>query len=92
MYLSAACHQGDLFENYTDEEVYRIWRVFLSAYLQTDLAAYLAKVEEWVVAFSSARFMLGLLRIPDLMSTEEIARYKARACAWYDKGIEPVSF
>ena len=52
----------------------------------------LAKAEEQVAAFSSARFLLGLLRIPDLMKPEEIAVYKARACALYDKGLEPLCF
>ena len=92
MYLTAACHQGELLKNYTAEEAYHIWEVFLSAYLQTDDAALLAKAEEQVAAFSSARFLLGLLRIPDLLKPEEIVRYKAKVCAWYDKGIEPLCF
>ena len=92
MYLTAACHQGELFQNYTVEEAYHIWKVFLSAYLQTDDAAFLAKAEEQVAVFSSARFLLGLLRIPDLLTPEEIASYKAKACALYDKGIEPLCF
>ena len=92
MYLTAACHQGELLSSYTKEEAYHIWKVFLSAYLQTEDEAFLAKAEEQVAAFSSARFLLGLLRIPDLMKPEEIALYKARACALYDKGIEPICF
>ena len=92
MYLTAACHQGELLSSYTKEEAYHIWRVFLSAYLQTEDEAFLAKAEEQVAAFSSARFLLGLLRIPDLMKPEEIAIYKARACSLYDKGIEPICF
>ena len=92
MYLTAACHQGELFQHYSAEEAYHIWKVFLSAYLQSDDAAYLAKAEEQVAAFSSARLLLGLLRIPDLLKPEEIAAYKARACAWYDKGVEPICF
>ena len=92
MYLTAACHQGELLQSYTAEEAYHIWKVFLSAYLQTEDAALLAKAEEQVAAFSSARVLLGLLRIPDMLKPEEIARYKARACAWYDKGIEPLCF
>ena len=92
MYLTAACHQGELLSSYTKEEAYHIWRVFLSAYLQTEDEALLAKAEEQVAAFSSARFLLGLLRIPDLMKPEEIALYKARACALYDKGLEPLCF
>lgn len=92
MYLTAACHQGELLSSYTKEEAYHIWKVFLSAYLQTEDEAFLAKAEEQVAAFSSARFLLGLLRIPDLMKPEEIAVYKARACALYDKGIEPICF
>lgn len=92
MYLTAACHQGELLSSYTKEEAYHIWKVFLSAYLQTEDEAFLAKAEEQVAAFSSARFLLGLLRIPDLMKPEEIAAYKARACALYDKGIEPICF
>lgn len=92
MYLTAACHQGALLSSYTKEEAYHIWKVFLSTYLQTDDEAFLAKAEEQVAAFSSARFLLGLLRIPDLMKPEEIAIYKARACALYDKGLEPICF
>ena len=92
MYLTAACHQGELLSSYTKEEAYHIWKVFLSAYLQTEDEAFLAKAEEQVAAFSSARFLLGLLRIPDLMKPEEIAAYKAKACALYDKGIEPICF
>ena len=92
MYLTGACHQGELFQHYTKEEAYHIWRVFLSAYLQSDDAALLDKAEEQVAAFSSARLLLGLLRIPNLLKPEEIAAYKARACAWYDKGVEPLCF
>lgn len=92
MYLTAACHQGELLSSYTKEEAYHIWRVFLGAYLQSEDEAFLNKAEEQVAAFSSARFLLGLLRIPDLMKPEEIAAYKARACALYDKGLEPVCF
>lgn len=92
MYLIAACHQGELLSSYTKEEAYHIWKIFLSAYLQTEDEALLAKAEEQVAAFSSARFLLGLLRIPDLMKPEEIAMYKARACDLYDKGIEPICF
>jgi uncharacterized protein (TIGR02172 family) len=92
MYLTAACHQGELLSSYTKEEAYHIWKVFLSAYLQTEDESLLAKAEEQVAAFSSARLLLGLLRIPDLLKPEEIAAYKARACALYDKGIEPLCF
>ena len=92
MYLTAACHQGELFQNYTTEEARHIWEVFLSAYLNTEDAEFLAKVEEQVAAFSCARFLLGLLRIPDLMKPEEMAIYKARFSALYDKGIEPLCF
>ena len=92
MYLTAACHQGELLQSYTAEEAYHIWKVFLSAYLQTDDAALLSKAEEQVAAFSSARVLLGLLRIPDMLKPEEIVRYKAKACAYYDKGIEPLCF
>jgi uncharacterized protein (TIGR02172 family) len=92
MYLTAACHQGELLSSYTKEEAYHIWKVFLSAYLQTEDETFLSKAEEQVAAFSSARFLLGLLRIPDLMKPEEIAAYKAKACALYDKGIEPICF
>ena len=92
MYLTAACHQGELLSSYTNEEAYHIWKLFLSAYLQTEDEAILAKAEEQVAAFSSARFLLGLLRIPDLMKPEEIAAYKAKACALYDKGLEPICF
>ena len=92
MYLTAACHQGELLSSYTKEEAYHIWKVFLSAYLQTEDEVLLAKAEEQVAAFSSARLLLGLLRIPDLLKPEEIAAYKARACALYDKGIEPLCF
>lgn len=92
MYLTAACHQGELLSSYTREEAYHIWKVFLKAYLQTEDEDFLAKAEEQIAAFSSARFLLGLLRIPDLLKPEEIALYKARACALYDKGIEPLCF
>ena len=92
MYLTAACRQGELLSSYTKEEAYHIWKVFLSAYLQTEDEALLAKAEEQVAAFSSARLLLGLLRIPDLLKPEEIAAYKARACALYDKGLEPICF
>ena len=92
MYLSAACHQGELFQCYTDEEAYHIWRVFLSAYLNTEDAEFLAKAEEQGAAFSCARFLLGLLRIPDLMKPEEMVAYKAKFAALYDKGIEPLCF
>ena len=92
MYLTAACHQGELFSNYTVEESYQIWKVFLSTYLNTEDAEFLAKAEEQVAAFSSARFLLGLLRIPDLLKPEEMVIYKARFCELYDKGIEPLCF
>ena len=92
MYLTAACHQGELFSNYTKEEAYQIWRVFLSAYLNTEDPEFLAKAEEQVAAFSSARYLIGLLRIPDLMTPEEMVIYKARFCELYDKGIEPLCF
>ena len=92
MYLTAACHQGELFSNYTVEESYHIWKVFLSTYLNTEDAEFLAKAEEQVAAFSSARFLLGLLRIPDLLKPEEMVIYKSRFSDLYDKGIEPLSF
>jgi hypothetical protein len=66
--------------------------VFLSAYLNTEDAEFLAKAEEQVAAFSCARFLLGLLRIPDLMKPEEMVAYKAKFAALYDKGIEPLCF
>ena len=92
MYLTAACHQGELFSNYTVEESYQIWKVFLSTYLNTEDAEFLAKAEEQVAAFSSARFLLGLLRIPDLLKPEEMVIYKSRLSELYDKGIEPLCF
>jgi uncharacterized protein (TIGR02172 family) len=92
MYLTAACHQGELFSNYTAEESYRIWKVFLGTYLSTEDEEFLAKAEEQVAAFSCARFMLGLLRIPDLLKPEEIVLYKSRFSELYDKGITPLCF
>ena len=92
MYLTAACHQGELFSNYTVEESYHIWKVFLSTYLNTEDTEFLAKAEEQVAAFSSARFLLGLLRIPDLLKPEEMVIYKSRFSDLYDKGIVPLCF
>lgn len=92
MYLTSACHQGELFSHYTVEESYHIWKVFLSTYLNTEDAEFLAKAEEQVAAFSCARFLLGLLRIPDLLKPEEIMVYKAKLSELYDKGIEPLCF
>ena len=92
MYLTAGCHQGELFQSCTEEEADHIWKLFLSAYLDTEDDALLAKAEEQVAAFSCARFMLGLLRIPDLLKPEEIVHYKAKFCELYDKGIEPLCF
>ena len=45
-----------------------------------------------VAAFSCARFLLGLLRIPDLMTPAEMALYKSRFIALYKKGIELLCF
>ncbi|MBR5268315.1 MAG: anti-sigma factor antagonist [Lachnospiraceae bacterium] len=92
MYLTGACHQGELFQCYTAEEAYHIWKVFLSTYLDTEDEAFLAKAEQQVALFSCARYLLGLLRIPDLMKPEEMVAYKAKFLALYDKGIEPLCF
>lgn len=92
MYLTAGCHQGELFQHYTVEEADHIWKVFLSTYLNTQDAAFLAKAEEQVAAFSCARYLFGLLRIPDLMKPEDMMRYKAKFSALYEKGIEPLCF
>ena len=92
MYLTAACHQGELFQCYTKEEAYCIWRLFLKTYLDTEDEVFLNKAEEQVAAFSSARFLLGLLRIPDLLKPEEIMLYKAKISSLFDKGIEPLCF
>ena len=92
MYLIAACHQGETFQCYTKEEAYRIWRLFITTYFNTEDDVFLDKVEDQVAAFSSARFLLGLLRIPDLMKPEEMMTYKAKFSALYDKGIEPLCF
>ena len=92
MYLAAGCHQGELFQNYTVEEADRIWKLFLKTYLNTEDEELLTKAEEQVATFSCARFMLGLLRIPDLLKPEEIVHYKSKLWAMYDKGIEPLCF
>jgi hypothetical protein len=34
----------------------------------------------------------ALAYIEELMTPEEIAIYKARACSLYDRGIEPICF
>ena len=92
MYLTAGCHQGELFQNYTVEEADHIWKVFLSTYLDTDDADFLAKAEAQVAAFSCARYLFGLLRIPDLLTPEDMVKYKAKLSALYAKGIEPLCF
>ena len=92
MYLTAGCHQGELFSTYTEEESTHIWKLFLSTYLNTQDPEFLAKAEEQVAAFSCARFLVGLLRIPDLLTPEEMVHYKAKFSALYDKGIEPLCF
>ena len=92
MYLTAGCHQGELFQSLTVEESTHVWRVFLGAYLNTEDEAFIDKAEEQVAAFSCARFLLGLLRIPDLMSREEMALYKSKFINLYNKGIEPLCF
>ena len=92
MYLTAGCHQGELFQHYTVEESTRIWKIFLSTYLNSEDSEFLAKAEEQVAAFSSVRVLLGMLRIPDLLKPEEVAIYKAKFTALYNKGIEPLCF
>lgn len=92
MYLTAECHQGELFSDYTVEEAHHIWKVFLSAYLDTDDTEFLAKAERQVATFSCARFLLGLLRIPNLLKPEEIGIYKKKFADLYDQGIEPLCF
>ena len=92
MYLTAGCHQGELFQHYTVEESTRIWKIFLSTYLNSEDPEYLAKAEDQVAAFSSVRVLLGMLRIPDLLKPEEVAIYKAKFTALYHKGIEPLCF
>ena len=78
--------------NDTVEEADHIWKVFLSTYLNTQDAEFLAKAEAQVATFSCARYLFGLLRIPDLMKPEDMVRYKAKFSALYDKGIEPLCF
>lgn len=92
MYLCTVCHLGRQFETFTDEEALKIWKIFLSSYLQTEDADFLLRAEEQIEAFSSARFLLGLLNIPDLIPPEAVAGYKAKVFAYYDKGLEPLCF
>lgn len=92
MYLTAACHQGEQFADYSAEDARHIWDIFLRAYLQTEDPAFLAKAEDQIAAFSSVRLLVGLLRLPDMLKPEAIGFFKSKFCALYDKGIEPICF
>lgn len=87
-----ARQQTPLLRGLDADEAEHYWQLFLRSYLDTDDEALIAKANDQIVGFASARILFVAVAMPGYMSQETLNTFKNQALAYVDKGLEPLCF
>ena len=77
---------------FTQDEIRRIWDVFIRTYLGTDDEAFIKKAEHQIAVFSHTRRLFMMVAMPGSLTPEEFAAMKQKLFALYDSGFAPICF
>lgn len=78
--------------HFTQAEIKRIWKVFISTYLETEDEEFLEKAQRQIAALSNARKLFVVVVMPGVLSPEAFNALKQSALSYYDNGLEPICF
>ena len=87
-----AINESPILRNFTQEEIIRIWNVFIRAYLDTDDEKLIKKAEKQIAGLSSTRRLFMVIAMPGALSPEAFSAMKQSVIAYHDAGLEPICF
>ena len=85
-------HSSIMLKDFTDDEISKIWDLFIRSYLETEDEDLIARVTGQISGIACTRILLAVPFIPGLLSEQEIQYYKQRALEFYDAGLEKICF
>lgn len=78
--------------HFTSAEAHKIWKVFLSSYLDSDDEDLLRKATQQISIVALARRLFLLIAMPGALSKEAADRMIQRITDYYDSGLESIVF
>lgn len=78
--------------HFSQEEIKRIWDVFIRAYLDTDDETLIRTAEKQIAGLSLTRRLFMVIAMPGVLSPEAFNAMKQSVIAYHDAGLEPICF
>ena len=88
----SAINDSPILRNFTQDEIIRIWNVFIRAYLDTDDEELIKKAERQIAGLSATRRLFMVIAMPGVLSPEAFGAMKQSVIAFHDAGLEPICF
>ncbi|MBQ7505199.1 MAG: phosphotransferase [Ruminococcus sp.] len=88
----SAINDSPILRNFTQEEIIRIWNVFIRAYLNTGDEEIIKKAERQIAGLSATRRLFMVIAMPGTLSTEAFSAMKQNVIAYHDAGLDPICF
>ncbi|MCR5121130.1 MAG: hypothetical protein K6B74_01780 [Ruminococcus sp.] len=79
-------------ERFSDDEADRIWRTFITAYLDTEDKEFIEKAERQILIVSLLEALFSGEAMSGSVSANEMSEIKQKLFELYDKGFDPVCF
>ena len=78
--------------HFKQEEIERIWDVFIREYLDTDDEAMIGKAEKQIAGLSLTRRLFMVIAMPGVLSPEAFSAMKQAVIDFHDNDLEPICF
>ena len=88
----AAIAASPVLRRFTQDEIKRIWSVFIRTYLGSDDEELIEKAERQTATLSLARKLFMVVAMPGMLSPEAFAAMKQKLSSLYGDGIGEISF
>ncbi len=78
--------------HFTQEEIRRIWNVYIRSYLGTDDETLITKAEKQIAGLSMTRRLFMVIAMPGVLSPEAFGALKQAVMDFHDNELEPICF
>lgn len=87
-----AIAESPILSHFTQEEIKRIWDVYIRAYLGTDDETMIKKAEKQIAGLSMTRKLFMVIAMPGVLSPEAFSALKQSVIDFHDNDMEPICF
>ena len=87
-----AIAESPILRHFTSDEIINIWNVYIRSYLDTDDTELIRKIERQIDVLSLARRLFVVIAFPGMLTKEALDAMKQKIRAYYEQGLEPITF